>query len=134
MNLKEDFFVYGSNFLNLAAGASVTNVIQIQAGSAFILQKLTRMVALQASGGLTDATKPYVEATVLITDSTSGRNLMSQAIALECLFGTAENPFIMPKPKRFEANTTISVTVTSAEPTNALDIYLAFIGVKEFMQ
>lgn len=129
--IARDFFVYGVNFLALAAGASATNSINIQADSDFVAQKLAYRADV-AAAGQTYSTRVIPLCAVIITDTGSGRQLMNQAINLTDFFGTGESPFILPQPKVFRANSLISVTVANYDAAQTYNLRLSFIGVKSF--
>ena len=129
--IARDFFIYGANFLALAPATTATQSISIQADSDFVVQKLTYHADI-AGAAQTDSSQIIPNATVIITDTGSGRQLMNQAINLTDFFGTGQSPFILPQPKIFRANTLISITVVSYEAAETLNLRLSFIGVKSF--
>ena len=126
-----DFFVYEEDFSSLASGATSTGTINIQADSDFVLQKFTYFADL-AAAAQTDSGRVIPLATVLITDSGSGRNLMESALPISNIFGTGDLPFILPQPKLFLARTTITVVLTNFSASSTYNIRLSFIGYKVF--
>lgn len=136
---RRDLYVYEAQALALAASASVTDTIQIEADSSFILQKLAfhnlapAGTVLAASAlGLVDGQRIITPVTVIITDTGSGRQLMPTGIPIPSLFGTGQLPFILPNPRLFMRNSTISVQFTNLDATNAYTVRLAFIGYKVY--
>jgi hypothetical protein len=134
---RRDLYVYEAQALALAASASVTDIIQIEADSSFILQKLAyhnqapAATALAANAlGLVEAQRIITPVAVVITDTGSGRQLMSTPIPIHSLFGSGGLPFILPNPRLFMRNSTIQVTFTNLDATNAYTVRLAFIGYK----
>jgi len=131
--------VYEAQCLALAASASVTDIVQIEADSSFILQKLAfhtpapAGTVLAASAlGLVDGQRIVPNVGIVITDTGSGRQLMPAPIPIPSLFGTGQLPFILPNPRLFMRNSTIQVTFTNLDATNAYTVRLAFIGYKVY--
>ncbi len=136
---RKDLYIYEAQALALAASATVTDVIQIEADSSFILEKLTyhtqapAATALAANGlGLVAAQTIIPAVAIVITDTGSGRQLMQQPIPIPSLFGNGQLPFILPHPRLFMRNSTIQVTFTNLDATNAYTVRLAFIGYKMY--
>ena len=115
----------------LAAAASATGSVTIQADSDFMLQKLTYFADI-AAAAQTDSTRVIPLITVQITDSGSGRNIFETAIPVPSIYGTGELPFILPTPKLFSARSTINVTVANFDAASAYNLRLSFIGYKVF--
>ena len=131
--ILKDFYVYQSDFASIASGASSTNTINIQADSDFRWEKATYMAANAAAiTGITWTTRYFPFATILITDTGSGRQLQSAAMPLVNMFGSGDFPFILQQPKIFSARATITLTVTNFDTANALQLRLSFIGTKLF--
>lgn len=128
-NKRRDFYVYEAEALVLAAGASANDTIQIEADSDFILQKLTYQADL-AGVAQTDATRVLPNVLVLLTDTGSGRQLMQTPIPIPSFFGIGAIPFILPNPRLFMRNSTITVAFTSFEAAATPSVRLAFIGYK----
>lgn len=127
----KDFFIYGSNFLSIAAGATQTNTIAIQADSDFELLKLCFASDL-AAGVQTDSTRTIPQCTLIILDTGSGRQLMNQGIDLTTFFGNGESPFILPVVKKFRANTALSLALTNYSSAQTYNVRLSLIGAKVF--
>jgi len=126
-----DFYVYSTFHEAVANGGVDSQNIRIQADSDFQLQKLTYF-ADKNQATQTDSSRVVPLATVLITDSGSGRNIMSEDIAIPALFGIGELPFILPTPKIFPAQSIITLKVTNFSSGDTYDIRLNFIGRKLF--
>lgn len=126
---RRDFFIYEAAVVAIATGASVNDVINIEADSDFILQKLTYSADLAGVAQL-ESTRIVPNVTVQITDTGSGRQLMQNPIPIPSFFGSGELPFILPNPRLFMRNSTLQVAFTSFEAAATPDIELAFIGYK----
>ena len=130
--IAEDFYIYNIDFASLAASATGTGFIQIEADSDFLIQKLAYFVDLAgAVQTFNSLVVPLV--TVTIIDTGSGRQLMSNAIAIPSIFGDGRLPFILPTPKLFSKNTRINVNVANfSAATTYTNLRLNFIGKKIF--
>jgi hypothetical protein len=131
-----DFYTYSVAFSDLLQATAQTSSIQIEADSDFEIIKLSAYSIYDT----TEATIANLEQnqfpfSVMLTDTGSGRNLMSQAVAVPALFGTAQLPFILPKTKLIYARSVLAVTITNL--SSALDfdyVQLCFHGRKIFSQ
>lgn len=126
---RRDFYVYEAAVAAIAVAGSANDVINIEADSDFILQKLTYHADI-AGAAQTDATRVVPNVTIQITDTGSGRQLMNNPIPIPSIFGTGELPFILPNPRLFMRNSTIQVAFTSFEAAITPDVALAFVGYK----
>lgn len=117
------FFGYSTRVLAVAAAGTGQGTVNITADSAFMLQNL---MAFAVSAGAVVAT-PI--ALVQVTDTSSGATIFDQAQPISSVFGTAQNPFIMPVPRIFPANSLIQVNVTN-NGAAATDFYFTFGGRK----
>lgn len=128
----KDFFTYELDFSALAASATATQTIQIQADSDFIWQKAC-YVADIAAAAQTDSARVIPLVTVLLTDSGAGRQLMNSAVPIPALFGTGQIPFILPRPRIFRAQSVVTVQVTSyVAAGTTYNLRLSLIGEKGF--
>lgn len=130
-SVLRDPFVYSTTFTALAAGGNATNNINIQADSDFLIQAQTYHANV-ANAGQTESNFTYPLATVLLTDSGSGRQFMDAAISIPEIFGNGQFPFVLPQPKLMSARSTLVVTATNYDAAQTYNIRLAFIGVKLF--
>ena len=80
----------------------------------------------------TDSSRVIPVATVLITDSGSGRQFMDSDVPVASIFGTGALPFVLPQPKIVSARSNLTVKVTNLTAGTTYNIRLAFIGVKLF--
>ena len=129
--ILKDFFIYGITFDSIAAGATATDNIQIQADADFETQKLTQTSDI-AGAAQTESTKVVPLITVLIVDSGSGRQLMNEATAIPSLFGDGRIPFILPTPRIFAARSNITFTLVNFSAATTYRIRLSLIGTKLF--
>lgn len=127
--INKDFYIYTSNIISIAAAASASDNINIEADSDFYLQKLS-FFADVAAAAQTDSSRVLPLVTIQITDTGSGRQLFSSETPIPAVFGYGSIPFILPNPRRFAANSVISIAYTNYEAVNTYQLYLAFIGMK----
>lgn len=127
----EDFFVYTTGTIALAAAVSATGLanIVIQADSDFIFEKLTYFANVGAD--LTESTQVVPVATFLLTDTGSGRQLFNVPVSIAALCGRGQLPYILSKPKRFDANSVIQVQLINGVAT-AQNIEIVLSGRKVF--
>lgn len=126
--LPKDFFGYEADFLGLAGTTSASVVVQIQADSDFYLQEL------QASGTATATPQTgltFLPFTLQITDSGSGRNLLSAATHLENLRGNGQLPGVLPWGKLIRAASALTLTLTNLSATQS-DVRILLAGFKIF--
>lgn len=126
----KDFFVYSTSFIPLAASATVTNNIAIQADSDFLAVGITGSVFDSPAQTTVVANPPQL---VQIVDAGSGRAFFNEAQQWNNVVGTAQNPFLCPMPKLVRANSTISITLQNLDAANARVSRVALIGFKLFM-
>ena len=129
--ILKDFFIYAIEFTTLAAGATATGNIQIQADADFEVQKLSYFADI-AGAAQTVTTQVVPLTTVLIVDAGSGRQIMNESIAVGALFGDGRIPFILPTPRVFAARSNITFTVANFSSATTYRLRLNLIGTKLF--
>lgn len=129
--ILKDFYTYALSFSSLAAAASATDAFNIQADSDFAVLKMTYFADI-AAAAQTRANLVIPLVTVIILDTGSGRQLMDSGVPVSSVFGTGEEPYILPKPKIFAARSTVQCTVTNFDAATTYNLRLVFTGVKLF--
>lgn len=129
--LLKDAFIYGLDFLPLAANTTTTLPLNIEADSDFVI--------VSAQGIVTDTTNLILQTfnpiLVDIRDTGSGRTLDNSPRHFNTMFGTAEAPALwwrMGWAKRLRASSTLQVQLQNLDPANAVNVRLSFMGVKIF--
>jgi len=122
----KDFYIYTATATALAFGASTSTTVTIEADSNFWLQKLSYSAIISTSGAV--LATPLI--LVTLTDTGSSRQLMSSAVPVINFFGTGQLPFILPNPRLFRRNSSISVAFTSYETANSVTLRLSLIGIR----
>lgn len=129
-----DFFTYEVDFSAVnytGSSQTVQGSFTVQADSNFLWQYGCHMSDLaQAAETASGLVIPLVTAT--ITDSSSGRQLMSAGVPVGSIFGNGTLPFLLPTPRFFRAQTTVTVSLTNYSAANNYQIKLQFIGTKFF--
>ena len=132
VQIVEDFFTYAVPvFTGLADGASATNNVVIQADSDFVLEQITYTATI-ANAAFTMNSRPIPNINILITDTGSGRQLMSSAVPIWTMCGSGEEPFELPRPKAFVARSTIAVQVSNFDAAVNYNLWISFVGRKLF--
>jgi len=127
----KDWYIYSASALAIGAGDNVTDTINIQANSDFMLYKLS-YVAYMGLGPVTEAFRQEPLVSVQLTDTGSGQQLFSNQLPLTLMFGTGERIYTLPQARRFRANTTMSINFLNFSAGTTYDIYLAFHGMKMY--
>lgn len=122
-----DYFVYGTDFTPLLASATATNLIAINADSAFVILSAV-IVETDTADTVFLGQQPLL---FRLSDSGSGRFLSNTAIHADNWFGTAQLPKYWDIPKILAPNSTFSVTAQNLEATNR-NVRVAFHGIKIF--
>lgn len=126
-----DFFIYEVDFSALASGGSQTSSFTVQQEADFLLTKINMSPNI-AAAAYTQSATPVPLVTIMINDTGSGRNLMSSAVPLPNLFGSAGLPFILPRQRLFVASSVVNITLTNYDAATTYNISLSFIGEKAF--
>lgn len=132
--IRDSFFQYAVNITFGAAGTdNQTPVIPIQSDAHFLC--INTMMSNSAAIGVPGINVLHGGAIVQLTDGGSQRLLSLIPVPANCLFGTAQDPYIWPFTHLFRANTFIGVSatgsVTGAAPgMNNANLRLVFAGFK----
>jgi len=125
MTKLTQYFSYTMVFANVASAANASAQLQIDAASDFL-------VTSQSFSVIDDVTTLAVASAALIqiNDGGSGSTLWNTPTPLPNLFGTAQLPFLLPMPRLFTANATMTGTLNNKTTANASTFFLSFHGVK----
>jgi hypothetical protein len=129
--IRRDFFVYGANFVNVAAQSQAQTAVQIQADSDFELQKLT-FFADEALADQTDSSRVLPLMTIQLVDTGTGRQLFNTPIAIPSIMGDGKIPFILPTTKVYAANSSVTVAVANYSGASSYNLRVSLIGTKIF--
>lgn len=128
-------FTYNAQFFtagaasNIAAGATVTVNVQIDAGSPFLIISQS-YYNNTANAAETVSTLDIPNIMVLLTDSGTNRQLMDVATPVNCIFGNGQFPYVLPEPKLMQANSLLTIAATNRDAAVGYNLYLAFNGYK----
>jgi hypothetical protein len=127
-------FVHNINFAALATATSADGSFTTQNDSDFIIMKTTFYASLVTTAALTEATQIRPLATVLLVDSSSGRQLSDGAVQINAMFGDGKLPYIWSMPYKVNGNGTITATLAnySTGAGESYTVRLQFHGVKIF--
>lgn len=114
------------------AGVSILN-IPISADADFYWNATTYQADNHASvTALTESTNPIPLVNILITDTGSNRQLMSQAVPLPTIAGDGKRPYRLLYPRRFRRTAAIQITLTNFDSALTLDVTVVFHGYKVY--
>lgn len=133
------YFVYSVDFPSgVNAGTTSQQSLKIQADSDFEWIKSTVTAYIDSTG--TSGTVSfddwlmgvrYPGYTCIITEDATQTQLMDIATPVCAIFGTAQQPFVLPNPKIINANSSFTIQVSNIYTTNNLGAFtLSFIGRK----
>lgn len=128
---RKDYFTYNCSVTALVTNTSQNAIINIESDSQFVWTKTSYVIALNGSGPYPIGSRPFSRVGVSVTDSGSGRQLQSAPTILSSFAGSEGLPFVLPQPRLFKENSSISVTFNNPEALT-YDIYVAFSGYKLF--
>lgn len=127
-----DMFTYNAKVPSLGVGASVTVNVQVQADTSFIWDK-TSVFAAIAGAAQTNATQVLPQIDVTIQDTGSGRLLQNEPVQVTDIAGDGKLPFVLPQPRVFSANSTITLTFTNTSNAEVYtNLQFSLIGRKVF--
>jgi hypothetical protein len=106
----KDYFTYSIVLpATLSAGGTTSGSFNVDKDSDFMWMKGTFYADIgNATQSASSRVIPGV--TVVIKDTTSGRDIMTTPVPIPAMFGTGELPFILPTPKLLPAVSTITVS------------------------
>jgi hypothetical protein len=116
----------------LNAAASITSTFNIAGDSDFFWTKFEAF-ALVGGAATTNNLIQVPAVSILITNTTSGRQYSSNPNPLPNVAGSGQLPFILPMVTLWEAKSTISVQLQNFGNANYSNIYLTFSGIKAFL-
>jgi hypothetical protein len=121
-NVYLSYYAYSFNIASLAAGASDTDIINIENDSQFIWTKTSYFAEL-AGAAQTDSSRVIPLITCMFTDSGSARQFFDQPQPINSIAGQGSIPFILPSPFVFKNNANVNASFTNF---SAAQTYLNF--------
>ncbi len=128
------WFIYNTGTpSSLAPAGSLQSSFQVDKDSDFFWTKLT-VHAVSASDGTTVQNELLPEVNVIITNTSSGRAYMNEAVPLANFSGSGRLPFILPMETYIPAMTQIQVQYLNVSDQSTYSLLeLSFIGYKAFL-
>jgi len=129
---SRNFFTYESDIIApLAPAAAAQQSFNIAGDSDFFWTKFS---AFALVGGVATArgADALPAVTILIVNTTTGRQYSSSALPLPNIAGTGELPFILPQITMWQQKSTIQVQLTNVGNVTYSNLYLSFHGIKAF--
>lgn len=131
---SRNFFVYESDFpagVTLAPGQGLNETFNIAGDSDFFWTKFS--VSATTGNDATDDPDEPPLVSMLLTNTTTGRNYMTSAVNLSNFAGTGRLPFILPQITMWQAKSTIQIQLQNISvSTTYTGIFLSFLGIKAF--
>jgi len=121
-------FVYGVDFLPLAAGGTADGATTIQNDSDFLCLQMSRIVTNAANTTFFAAAPITIE----MSDTGSGNIITNAPVHLDAYFGTAQLPTVLPVPLYLGAASTLRTRAANLDGATAFNLRIAYIGVKIF--
>ena len=125
-----DPFIYEADILNAPAASASTSSLSINNDADFLVISLVGRVT--STDFATEIAFP--PATLLITDSGSGRAISNVSVLWQNTVGTALQPYYLDYPKYLARGTTVTIQYTNLAAATAHCMRLAFRGFKIFSQ
>jgi hypothetical protein len=123
-----DPFIYEVDVLNAPAASTSTASLSINNDADFLVISLVgRVTTTDFSAEIA-----FPPATLLITDSGSGRAISNVSVLWQNTVGTALQPYYLDYPKYLARGTTVTVQYTNLAAATAHCMRLAFRGFKIF--
>lgn len=116
----------------LNAASSQTLTFNIAGDSDFFWTKFTAF-ALVSGEATTRSADQLPACTVLITNTTTGRQYSSNPTPLPNVSGTGALPFILPQVTLWEAKSTVSVILANIGDAAYSNLMMTFEGIKAFL-
>lgn len=121
-------FTYSMLVPTLAAAAVSTQTIAIDAAAPFLIVNQTFFTDATAQ---LQGTQILPLVSLLLTDTSSNRQMSDQAVAIPCMFGNGQFPYILPEPKLMPANSILQGVFTNfSAGTTYTNLRVYFSGFK----
>jgi len=132
--IARNFYTYEADTpAALAAAGAAQYTFNIAKDSDFFWTKFTAH-AVVGGAATTVSAEQLPEVTILLTNSTNGRQYMNAPVPLASMSGSGRLPFILPIATLWEALTTIQVTLANLGNADYSQLYLSFQGIKAFLK
>lgn len=126
------FYTYAAFFTAIpAGGGSQSQTITIDQDADFDAVMQSFFAYEATADNQTDATRILPNATVeMFTQDT--QKMTNIPVPIAALFGSGEAPMVLPRARRFEKQTLITLKVTNNDPSAVLNLWLNLIGNKVY--
>lgn len=127
------FFTYESDIVSALAPASpAVLTFNIAGDSDFFWTKFSAF-ALVGGAATTISTDNLPAVTMLLINTTTGRQYSSSAVPLPNMAGNGRFPFILPQVTLWEKKSTIQVQLQNIGNATYSNLQLSFLGIKAFL-
>jgi hypothetical protein len=126
------FFTYESDITaSLAAGSPAVLTFNIAGDSDFFWTKFA-VFALVGGAATVDSENQIPAVTMLLINTTTGRQYSSSAVPLPNMAGSGQLPFILPQIVLWKAKATIQIQLQNEGNAAYSNLHLSFHGIKAF--
>lgn len=130
--LASNFFTYEADAPNgLLAGAAAQFTFNVAGDSDFFWTKFAAF-ALVGGAATTRSDDQLPAVTLLLTNTTNGRQYSNAPVPLANMAGNGQFPFILPQVVLWQAFATIQIQVSNEGNVDYSNLQLSFLGVKAF--
>jgi len=132
MNQRGDYQLYVIPLLAIAAAGGVKNSV-LTMNATFEFEWLySTMTAYNSAGDTawTQNTRQLPDILVMITPGDTSSQFMNAALPITHIFGSGENPYVLPAPRVLPPLATMSFAATNNDTAIVYDVYLTLHGIK----
>lgn len=129
--IAEDMYTYVLRVNNVLRGTSKSFALSIEADAYFLLDKISYFIEKAGQAPPLEESRIIGLVDIQITDTGSGRNLMSDTVDLSSIAGHEGLPFIPPARRVFKPSSSVQVifnNYSTSEDYNRIALY--FHGIK----
>jgi hypothetical protein len=129
--IYDEVFQYSTVMSFTVALGTLVTTIPIQSDAHFIwVAGVMNSNAASGAGTFQGAGVNRGGALIQVTDGSTNRQLSNVQVPANCLFGSAQRPFVLPLRKLFKANSPIGINATDTTNTTTQVIDFVFCGFK----
>jgi hypothetical protein len=129
--IYDEMFQYSVTLSFTVALGNIVTTIPIQADAHFIwVAGVMNSSAATTTSSFQGAGVNRGGSLIQITDGSTNRQLSNVQVPANCLFGSAQRPFVLPLRKLFRANSPIGINATDTTNTTSQVTDYVFCGFK----
>ncbi len=132
-SIQSDYYDYAIFFETLNIADAPVKQLVIQSDADFECQTLEGCIIIDenAPGALDTLAGEHLPGlTIAIENTGNGQRWSNNPMQVPCIFGTGQNPFVLPVSYIMERNASFNITVTNNSTANLFRAYFTFSGRK----